>query len=158
MKNYLRYLMTILALTIGVPCLSGCAQASSAIPKVINTVNDAVLWLERIDKFAQLFFSFSPNKELQVQYTKQYTDLQAALQYALSFSDAAGDVADKDLPQAFAKFQELYPPFVAFLKQIGLANTSDDGSVMKVAAYPAGAAGPPEVIELTVPRAALVGK
>jgi hypothetical protein len=137
MKRKLMLKTTIAMLVLS---LFGCAEILSFLPKVIASVAEAQIVLDRIEKFSTIVFAAAPNPALQRNVDQALDRCRTALAVALRTANGAKELGEKDAIAAFDDFKKAYQNLLVLVQPLGVA---EGGPGAKLAATPGGLTVPP---------------
>lgn len=120
--------------------LFGCAELMSFLPKVIATVTDAQIILDRIEDYADAFFQAAPDPKLQRNVDQALDRCRTALSVALRTAHGTKDLTEKDADAALDNFRKAYRNLLVLVEPLGVAQ-GEPGD--KLSASPTGLTVPP---------------
>ena len=102
--------------------LGGCAEILSFLPKVIATVTDAQIILDKIEDFADAFFVASPDPQRQRNVDAALDRCRTALSVALRTTSGAEKLskADAEAAAIYARAYGQDPKFYSLVKTLDL--------------------------------------
>jgi hypothetical protein len=126
----LRIVVTAGALAVLLLTASGCAtlfeKVLPVVARVLTIVQDAEQILNQVDAAARSFFTASPDKEREKQYTKALAKARSALNAATRAAHGLEKLDQQAIDQAFDDFRIAYQEVLSILGPLGLVQEKDD--------------------------------
>jgi hypothetical protein len=99
----------------------GCAAIQKNLPTVLAYVQDGMLVLDEIARFAPIVFAAHPNPKLEAEVNAALAKARASLDTALRIAQGTADINQAQLDAAFAEFKQAYLDVTGLLGPYGLS-------------------------------------
>jgi len=114
------HLIKIMGLALALAIGSGCAQLLPLLPTVVAAVQDAVLIIDRIERYVDMVFAAAPDSAAETAVRTSLDKTRVALDVALRAAKGTADLGREDVSMAFAEFQRAYIELLKLLKPLGV--------------------------------------